>query len=54
MEKAEGVETCDTNHQGDEVALEANTLYIQVAKNQVLSRPYLPCSILADTYMLSS
>ena len=51
VDKAEGVETCGTNHQGDEVALEANALYIQVARKQILSSPFLPCSILADTYV---
>ena len=50
-EKAEGVETCGTNHQGDEVALEANALYLQVARKQILSSPFLPCSILAESYI---
>jgi hypothetical protein len=50
-EKTEGVETCGTRHQGNEVALEADALYIRVGKNQILGRPFLPCSILAGDYV---
>jgi hypothetical protein len=51
-EKAEGAETCSTcHHQGNEVALEADTLYIQVGKNQILGRLFLPCSILSGDYV---
>jgi hypothetical protein len=49
-DKAEGAETCGTRHQGDKVALEADDLYIRVARNQILGRPFLPCSILAEDY----
>ena len=51
VEKAEGVETCGTNHQGDEVAVEANALYILIARKQILSSPFIPCSILAESYV---
>jgi len=50
-EKTEGAETCGTLHQGDEVALEADALYIRVGKNQILGRPFLPCSIPAGDYV---
>ena len=50
-ERAEGAETCGTRHQGKEVALEANALYICVGKNQILGKPFLPCTILADDYI---
>jgi hypothetical protein len=50
-ERTEGAETCGTRHQGEEVALEADALYIRVAKNQILGRPFLPCTILAEDYV---
>jgi hypothetical protein len=33
------------------VALEADTLYIKVGKNQILGRPFLPCSLLVGDYV---
>jgi hypothetical protein len=33
------------------VALEADALYIQVGKHQILGRPFLPYSILAEDYV---
>jgi hypothetical protein len=33
------------------VALEADALYIKVGNNQILGRPFLPCSILAGDYV---
>ena len=50
-DKAEGGETCGTRHQGNEVALEADAFYIRVARNQILGRPFLPCSILSEEYV---
>jgi hypothetical protein len=34
------------------VALEAEKLYIQVGKNQILGRPFLPCTILPGDYVV--
>jgi hypothetical protein len=49
--KAEGAKICGTRHQGDKVALlEADALYIRVARNQILGRPFLPCSILLEDH----
>jgi hypothetical protein len=50
-EKTKGAETCSTHHQGNEVALEADALYIRVGNNQILGRPFLPCSILSGDYV---
>jgi hypothetical protein len=50
-DRIEGAETCGTRHQGDEVALEADALYIRVSKTQILGRPFLPCTILAQLTM---
>jgi hypothetical protein len=50
-ERTEGGETCDTRHLGEEVALEADALYIRVGKNQILGRPFLPCTILSGDYV---
>jgi hypothetical protein len=50
-DKAEGVETCGTRHQGDKVALEADSFYICISRNQILGRPFLPCAILTEDYV---
>jgi hypothetical protein len=44
-------ERCGTHHQGDEVALEADALYIRISRNQILGVRFVPCVILADDFV---
>jgi hypothetical protein len=51
-DKMSGAETCGTRHQGDEVALEADALYIRISRNQqILGICFVPCVILADDFV---
>jgi hypothetical protein len=53
-ERTEGAETCGTRHQGNEVALEADALYIGVGKTQILGRPFCIATSFQVTIMMSS
>jgi hypothetical protein len=50
-DKMSGAETCGTRHQGVEVALEADALYIRISRNQILGIRFFPCVILADNFI---
>jgi hypothetical protein len=50
-EEIEGANMCSTHHHGEEVALEADALFIRVGKNQILGRLFLPCTILSGEYV---
>jgi hypothetical protein len=46
-DKMSGAERCGTRHQGDEVALDADVLYIRISRNLILGIRFVPCIILA-------
>jgi hypothetical protein len=50
-QKSPGYETCGTRHQGEEVALEPNALFIKFSKDRLLQAPFVPCLILEETFI---
>jgi hypothetical protein len=50
-DKMSGAETCGTRHQGNEVALEADALYIRISRTHILGIRFIPCVILADDFV---
>jgi hypothetical protein len=50
-EKMRGAETWGTHHQGDEVALEADTLYIHTSGIQILGIRFVLCILLTDGFI---
>ena len=50
-DKVAGAETCGTRHQGDEIALEADALYILLGRHRITGRPFLPCALLEEGFV---